>query len=540
MRTRLLTTAAIAAAVVVLGLTASPPRPSSAAGVNDPDLQQRTVPGAFHVHSTRSDGSGTREEVAAAASRAGLRFVVFTDHGDATRDPEPPRYANGVLCLDAVEISTDGGHYVAVGLPKAPYRLGGEAAGVVADVARLGGFGFVAHPDSPKPELAWRNWALRADGVEWLNADTAWREASWGLLGKTLVGYLTRPAPALAGVLARPTATLARWDAQARSRRMPAVAGHDAHGGRLGSSYLSSFESFTTRAVLRAPPGGDALSDGALLVDAFREGRTYTVVDGMARGGWLSLRAERQGRAAGMGERLDGDGPFRLSARAPALPGARLTVLRNGAVVSETEGSELSVELSGPGAYRAEVRRSGLPSAAPWILGNPIYLDLPPGPAPEVGPDPGPAGSLGPGEWRTEHDPSSTAGLSVAGGRPELTFRLGAHAASPFAALVAPVPQQAVPFDRVRLDAVSDSPMRVSVQFRSKDGSARWRKSVYVAAEGGPTWFATADMAPVAPDAGPFNPAAAASVLLVVDLVNALPGTSGRLLVRDLSLAPAR
>ena len=68
--------------------------------------------------------------------------------------------SSGVLCLDAVEISTNSGHYVAIGLPQAPYRLGGDAAAVVEDVRRLGGFGIIAHPDSAKRELAWRDWQV--------------------------------------------------------------------------------------------------------------------------------------------------------------------------------------------------------------------------------------------------------------------------------------------------------------------------------------------------------------------------------------------
>ena len=43
------------------------------------------VRGAYHVHSRASDGTGTIEDIAAAAGRAGLRFVVLTDHGDAYR-----------------------------------------------------------------------------------------------------------------------------------------------------------------------------------------------------------------------------------------------------------------------------------------------------------------------------------------------------------------------------------------------------------------------------------------------------------------------
>jgi len=105
------------------------------------------VAGAIHVHSRRSGGGGTPDEIAAAARAAGLQFVVLTDHGDATRRPDPPVYRHGVLCLDAVEISAHGGHYVAIGLPQAPYPLGGDARDVVDDVARLGGLGFVALGD---------------------------------------------------------------------------------------------------------------------------------------------------------------------------------------------------------------------------------------------------------------------------------------------------------------------------------------------------------------------------------------------------------
>ena len=83
------------------------------------DVAARTVSGAYHVHTSRSDGSGDKDHVAAAAARAGLQFVILTDHGDATRPPDPPVYLHGVLCIDAVEISTDGGHYVAIDMPAA-------------------------------------------------------------------------------------------------------------------------------------------------------------------------------------------------------------------------------------------------------------------------------------------------------------------------------------------------------------------------------------------------------------------------------------
>ncbi|HET7219711.1 MAG TPA: hypothetical protein VFJ02_16760, partial [Vicinamibacterales bacterium] len=148
MRRRAKTTAALVAAVflllVIYVAATLPPRPRATTGAVSDELRRRTVPGAFHVHSTRSDGTAGVDAIAAAAARAGLGFVIVTDHGDGTRAPDPPAYRHGVLVIDAVEVSTRGGHYVAVGMPAAPYPLGGDASAVVEDVRRLGGFGVAA------------------------------------------------------------------------------------------------------------------------------------------------------------------------------------------------------------------------------------------------------------------------------------------------------------------------------------------------------------------------------------------------------------
>src|SRR3954471_20628910 len=170
MRRTLIWTLIAIIAVSVFLLMLAPPAAERVDTSAWPDLAARTVPGAYHVHTTRSDGHGDNAAVAKAAARAGLKFVILTDHGDGTRPPDPPEYVGGVLMLDAVEISTDHGHYVALDMPRAPYPLGGAAEAVVEDVHRLGGFGIAAHPDSPKPGLRWTS-SARPDGVEWLNLD---------------------------------------------------------------------------------------------------------------------------------------------------------------------------------------------------------------------------------------------------------------------------------------------------------------------------------------------------------------------------------
>ena len=270
-------TAALAVLAIWLTLPPHPRATGPSASAATASAAATIVRGAYHVHTTRSDGSGSVEEVAAAAARAGLAFVIFTDHGDGRRAPDAPAYHAGVLCIDAVEISTTGGHYVAIGLPQAPYRLAGESRDVVADVARLGGFGVAAHPDSPKRELAWSDWTLPIDGLEWLNLDTEWRDESRARILLGLAQHLVRPVATVGALISHPSGVLERWDRMTPTRRVTALAASDAHA-RFGvenafdssdaavlevPSYETSFRTVQIGVVLRERLTGNAAADAA-------------------------------------------------------------------------------------------------------------------------------------------------------------------------------------------------------------------------------------------------------------------------------------
>jgi hypothetical protein len=157
----------------------------------------------------------------------------MTDHGDAFRRPAAPRYIGGVLCIEGVEISTAGGHYAALGMSAPPYPLGGEARDVVEDVARLGGFGVAAHPDSAKQELRWDEWDAPFDAMEWFNADSQWRdEVRWRLL-PAILQYPLRPSASVASLFDRPVGLLRRWDDLGARRHGVGLAAADAHA-RMG------------------------------------------------------------------------------------------------------------------------------------------------------------------------------------------------------------------------------------------------------------------------------------------------------------------
>ena len=537
--------AAIVAAVIFFLLATLPPLPARTNVAAGPELTRRTVSGAYHIHSTRSDGAADKDAIAAAASRAGLAFIVLTDHGDGMRTPDPPGYLHGVLCLDAVEISTSGGHYVALDMWPAPYPLGGEPSAVVEDVKRLGGFGIVAHPDSPKSELAWKDWDAPFDGIEWLSADSEWRDESRAQLAQVLFDYLLRPAPALARLLDRPVATFKHWDELLSHRRVVGLAGVDAHGGigrgveeggtrraALGNvpSYEASFRTFTTRAILERPFSGNAASDAKELMSAIRSGRVFTLIDAIAAPGFLGIESDSAGNTRvdyGIG---DGGELFMVRGGHDSLP-----------LQAGSAGQYQLPTKDMTGVVRFEVHVPNAPGTppVPWIVSNAIYF-TPPSfdtPTPATGDVAIPLGSDA--VWHVEKDPETQARIAASAGELKLEYTLaGGTRRSQFAAAVTDFQERAPSFKGVRFSIVGPRPARVSVQLRYPSGGGeRWAKSVYVDTDSREVTVPVAGMFPAdfqkgnAPDTN-----TARSLLFVVDLTNALPGDANSITVRNIRL----
>ena len=406
------------------------------------------------MHSSRSDGAADKAAIASAAARAGLRFLILTDHGDATRPPDPPTYIDGVLCLDAVEISTDDGHYVALDMPRSPYPLGGAAAAVVEDVAQARRFRDRRAPGFPRDSLRWTDADARIDGIEWLNGDSEWRNESRIRLWRTAAGYLFRPGPALTMLLDRP-ATLDRWDSLTASRRVVGLAGLDAHGG-IGRraedgnrsnipgipGYVASFNSFSLRVELERPWSGEAGADAKALFAAIRGGRVYSVIDGIARNGLLDFHAETAtGQRIPMGGELSSGTTATLVARALMPESAEIVLLHDGHAMTTAAGDLRQSVSDGDGSYRVEVRVPGAPGVppVPWIVGNPIYFSRGDSSIP-VATAAGEPSAIAAADWRIEKDPGSSAILRTGTAKVELEYALRqGDRHSQYVAVAAPV-----------------------------------------------------------------------------------------------------
>ncbi len=555
----------IVCAVAVAGVwyLLLPPR----AAVASPADEAATVRGAIHVHTTRSDGTGSVDDVAAAAARAGLDFVVLTDHGDGTREPLQPQYRSGVLCIDAVEISTHGGHIVAIGLPKTQYLLGGEARDVLEDIARLGGIAIAAHPGSVKPDLQWMDWDAPVDGIEWLNADSEWRDESPLTLVRALLMYPARPTESVAGVLDRPAGVLQRWDEALRRRNVVAVAAADAHA-RLGfrglgepydngaSLHLPAYERLF-RAFSNVLPDvaltGDAEADAAVVIGAIRAGHLYSRIDAIGPAGTLDFRAMSSGVTAAAGDVLPNDGPVAIAVELASASQARIALLKDGQEIAGSIEPRLDyAPEASAGVYRVEVSVPGAPGQppVPWMLSNPIYVGrdvnprTPPSPRP-VSASESQYSNGAADRWTIETSPASRAAIDIGkttnGTNLALRYALGGSTAeSAYVGFVMSTGPTLPQFDRVTFTANADRPMRMSVQLRVPGGQQgeRWQRSVYLDDMPRQITVYVDDTRAVGPTRTERPPLDAVdSILFVVDTLNTPLGGSGRIWIDDVRYA---
>ncbi len=547
---------AVAVAVAVtwyLIVPASPVTLSSAAGSLPP------VRGAIHIHTRRSDGTGTAEEVAAAASRAGLQFVIFTDHGDGTRGSDTPLYRSGVLCIDAVEISTNGGHVVALDLPQTPFPLGGEASDVIEDVRRMGGMSIAAHADSPRPQLGWTDWSVDIDGLEWLNGDSQWRDEDWRSIGHAMLTYPFRRAATLATLLDRPDDLMRRWDTLLQTRPVVALAAADAHArigpgsdpyGRSFSFHLPSYEQVFRTFSIAVPEiqlKGDAREDARKVVDAIRAGHVYSMVDALAAPGRFLFTASIGSHRALMGDEVPIEGAVRLNVESNAPAGSNIRLLADGTTIASGAPPTLEYEAaSSPAVYRVEIDLANAPGTTPvpWVVSNPIYVGR------RATRDSSKAsvisdtrmvyanGSVA--DWRVEKSARSEATLSAAraveGTQLLLRYGLGGTLAEgPYVAAVIASGSELTRFTGVRFTARSLQPMRLTFQVRATGTDRRWGKSVYLDQMARTVTIAFDEMLPLGEATGRPVLADVRDLLFVVDTVHTKQGASGQVWLDDIS-----
>jgi len=331
--------------------------------------------GAIHLHSCYSDGSGTVREVTAGARRAGLDFVILTDH-DTLRPCEDgwEGWRDGVLLVVGVEITCQfRSHVVVFGARDVAALQWKPLARVLFDLRNQGAVAFVAHAHPARimgyPMKGGELTDWEVPGFTGVELWSFMHDICDGMVPWRIPSFIRHWSQCVRGPH---PGTVAHWDRITQERRFPGIGSLDNHAfivPGLGAQILPYEDGFRT---LRTHVLADELSgrreDAGLITEAVCSGRAFIALDMLADARGFRFEADAGGRRLRMGDQAPWAGPAVLEVRSP-VP-AKLTLRRAGAPVAETTGTELRHEAREPGVYRAEAHLED----KPWVFTNPIYL----------------------------------------------------------------------------------------------------------------------------------------------------------------------
>lgn len=358
------------------------------------------VVGNFHTHTLYSDGASTHAEVAAAAVRAGLDVLAYTDHNVWTEHHTGwytcPTTGRRVLCLMGEEVNDTSlpqsiNHYLCLGAGQGLHAYAKQPQSLVDACRQLGGAGFIAHPiERPVPLLPdgaaypWLDWSVSGyTGIEVWNYGSEFK-ARLSSLPRAILAMIW-PGLAMGGPFPK---TLALWDRlTADGRRVVGIGNSDAHANvfhvgplrRRVFDYEDLFGTVNTYLLLDSPLATDGERAGQQVVRALQAGHAFVAFGqpGAARG--FRFLAIGQYARAGMGDEIRMEEGLILRVHVPRA--AHIRLVRDGQTVAQARGYRLHHPALGPGVYRVEVYRAeGLQRVRParrlptWILSNPVYV----------------------------------------------------------------------------------------------------------------------------------------------------------------------
>lgn len=340
-------------------------------------------PGAIHMHTTYSDGSGSVEELALAAQQAGLRWIIITDHDTLAGLPQAG-WLHDVLVIIGHEITPDRNHFLALNLDYViDNRL--PPQDFIDAVYAAGGFGIIAHPDETvandfKDIYCWEDWSVdgpreraqRPVGIELWNVMSDWAEH---LTQRNKAALVLAPHLGLSAPTAK---TMDWWDRlNMQGKRTFGIGGVDAHAfkrrmpwGEISVlPYTWIFGTLTNYLMLDAPLDSDPHTATHQVYAALAGGQSYFVNRLHGDCPDLVFEALRRKQRFVIGANISlAEGPVTFQAQVSL--DAELQLIHNGQVLIHSF-NKLRHTITEPGIYRLEAHRKG----KPWMYTNPLYIE---------------------------------------------------------------------------------------------------------------------------------------------------------------------
>lgn len=346
-----------------------------------------TYNGVIHVHSGRSDGSGSVSDIAKHAQQAGVDFVVITDHEAGAEARLEAGYYGNVLVLIAAEISTPEGHFLYIPHPDSSFfepKFVSEHLYDLKNNAIIIG----AHPVLQKNRLTEKA-AKSIQGIETVNADYQWRTTSKLSLLQALVLYPF--VDYSMNLIPRyPNESMRIWKEQQaeNGENYVMVGSADAHARiEVTDSYFWEFPSYykvfrmiQTKVMTEKPLSGDYLTDARLVYNAIKKGNSFVAFEGFGSTAGFFFTANGPDAEYGIGDQPELEHVTKFNIHVPLEDNIRVYIKTPEKVVLVDEKPEVEFMVQERGKYYVEVfqLRKSLTEKdlveIPWIITNAIHV----------------------------------------------------------------------------------------------------------------------------------------------------------------------
>ncbi|MBZ0264896.1 PHP domain-containing protein [bacterium] len=336
--------------------------------------------GALHMHTLYSDGSGTTEEIAAAAAHKKLDWIIITDHCHMeAKDRGEEKIYGPVVVLVGSELGDPDypNHYLCFGIDEVPNQT--DPSFMVREVQRLGGFGAIAHPHEKRdefesmPPYPWTAWDANIDGIE------IWNQLSQWVEGLTKFNRLHRFMHPLKSLTRPDPETLAVWDRLNLSKPVIGYVGVDAHAleypllkGLISLKvfhYKVQFSSLVTHLMLKKPLNKNEhkIAEKQVL-DALRSGAHFGSNRRVGEASGFRFHAVVDREYFFPVKRFNPGTNVTFEVNSPLE--ADLKLIRNGRTVLQMKGKSFSYSTGLEGVWRVEAHRKG----RGWVFTNPFRI----------------------------------------------------------------------------------------------------------------------------------------------------------------------
>ncbi len=337
--------------------------------------------GAIHIHTTESDGTRTLQEVVDIGRRAGLEYMMFSDHMTlSNRDNGLEGYYGDIPVVIGYEHNdlNDHHHYLLFESPRVYPELM-SAREYVAAGAADNALGILAHPDEIRtafaehPAYPWTDWSSDGFvGIELWNQMSEWMER---LTRYNRLLMSVSPRRSMQGPTDR---ILRKWDELNMSRKVVGLAGVDAHAFPIKVGpftveifpYKVHFRCLRSHLLLPAKMSTDFDQAKLQIYDAIRDCRLFFSNMRWGAADNFEFFAESDSQRVTCGGSLLSPESVRLHVRLPSR--AVIKLVHNGKYILIVDADRLEFRDVQPGLYRVEAWKGD----RGWIFSNHIRIAI--------------------------------------------------------------------------------------------------------------------------------------------------------------------